>query len=433
MDISEFSASILFGTLLLLTLLSAYFSGSETAMIGLNRYRLKHAVNEGNRSARKAEKMLSKPENLLGVILIGNNLVNNIAATVAAVIGLRFFGDAGLLIAPIALTLFFLVFAEVAPKTLAAQNPERFAFVSVHILEPLLKALYPFVRSVGSVARLLLRWLGTDRERTTADQKLSMDELRTVLLERSTLPSRHQVMLLQILELEKLSVNDIMVPRNEVYGLNLEDELSDVAAQVASSQHTRLPVFNGSLNQTKGVFHMRRTNRLLASESFSKEDIVALCDAPYFVPEGTPLHVQLVNFQRKRERLALVVDEYGDVQGLVALEDILEEIVGEFTSDLASNFAEIFPQDDGSWIIDGKALVREVNRTLEWNLPIVGPRTINGLVLERLQLIPDANVSIKIDGYRIETLQVGEHLVRSVRITPPADVPLPAKNQDAAG
>ncbi len=391
-------------------------------MIGLNRYRLKHAVNQGNHSARKAERLLKQPENLLGVILIGNNLVNNIAATVAAVIGLRLLGDTGLLLAPIVMTILFLIFAEVAPKTLAAQNPERFAFVSVHVLGPLLKALYPLVRGVGWVARLLLRWMTKDGEGSTADQKLSMDELRTVLLERATLPTRHQSMLLQILELEKLAVDDIMVPRSEVYGLDLEENTNDVVARITATQHTRLPVFSGSLNQVEGFFHMRKTNRLLASESVSKEDIVALCDAPYFVPEGTPLHVQLMNFQKKRERIALVVDEYGDVQGLVALEDILEEIVGEFTSDLASNFAEIFPQDDGSWIVDGKALVREVNRSLEWNLPIGGPRTINGLVLEHLQVIPDANVSVNIEGYHIETLLVGEHLVRSVRITPPDDL-----------
>lgn len=422
MNISDLPATILFGSLLILTLLSAYFSGSETAMIGLNRYRLKHSVNEGNRSARKAERLLGQPENLLGVILIGNNLVNNIAATVAAVIGIRLFGDTGLLLAPIVLTVFFLIFAEVAPKTLAARNPERFAFVSVHALEPLLRTLYPIVRAVGGTAKLLLRWLVKDSDTATADEKLSMDELRTVLLERATLPTRHQAMLLQILELEKLAVDDIMVPRSEVYGLDLNDDLGELAAHIASSQHTRLPVFSGSLNQVEGFFHMRKTNRLLAHESITKEDILALCDAPYFVPEGTPLHVQLMNFQKKRERIALVVDEYGDVQGLVALEDILEEIVGEFTSDLASNFAEIFPQDDGSWIVDGKALVREVNRNLEWSLPIGGPRTINGLVLEQLQVIPDANVSVDIDGYHIETLQVGEHFVRSVRITPPDDL-----------
>lgn len=419
MSISELPATVLFGSLLLLTLLSAYFSGSETAMIGLNRYRLKHAVNQGNRSARKAERLLQQPENLLGVILIGNNLVNNIAATVAAVIGIRLFGDTGLLLAPIVLTIFFLIFAEVSPKTLAAHNPERFAFLSVHVLDPLLKMFYPLARGVGGTARFLLRSVVKDSEGSTADEKLSMDELRTVLLERATLPTRHQAMLLQILELEKLAVDDIMVPRSEVYGLNLQDDMSEVAAHIASSLHTRLPVFSGSLNKVEGVFHMRKTNRLMTSESISKEDIVALCDAPYFVPEGTPLHVQLMNFQKKRERIALVVDEYGDVQGLVALEDILEEIVGEFTSDLASNFAEIFPQDDGSWIVDGKALVREVNRTLEWELPIGGPRTVNGLVLEHLQVIPDANVSVSIDGYRIETLQVGEHIVRSVRIRPP--------------
>ena len=423
MHISELPATLLFGSLLVLTLLSAYFSGSETAMIGLNRYRLKHSVNQGNRSARKAERLLKKPENLLGVILIGNNLVNNIAATVAAIIGLRLFGDTGLLLAPIVLTVFFLVFAEVAPKTLAAQNPERFAFASVHILEPLLKFLYPLVRGVAGTVRVLLRWLPGNSKRQASDEKLTMDELRTVLLERATLPTRHQSMLLQILELEKLAVDDVMVPRGEIYGVDLEDDIAEVAQQIASSQHTRLPVFRGSINEVEGILHLRKTSRLLENETLSKEDLTELCDAPYFVPEGTPLHAQLMNFQGKRERIALVVDEYGDVQGLVALDDILEEIVGEFTSDVASNFAEIFAQQDGSWIVDGKALVRDVNRNLEWDLPIGGPRTINGLVLEYLQLIPDANVSLKIDGYLIETLQVGEHLVRSVRITPPTPAP----------
>ncbi len=417
MQISDLPATVLFGSLFILTMLSAYFSGSETAMIGLNRYRLKHSVNQGNRSARKAERLLKTPENLLGVILIGNNLVNNIAATVAAVIGLQLLGDTGLLLAPIILTVFFLVFAEVAPKTLAAQHPERFAFISVHVLEPLLRLLYPLVRGVGGTANLLLRWFVKDSDKS--DEKLSMDELRTVLLERSRLPTRHQSMLLQVLELEKLCVDDIMVPRSEVYGIDLEDDANEIAAQIASSQHTRLPVFTGTLNQVEGIFHMRKTSRLPLTDTLTKEELKTLCDAPYFVPEGTPLHVQLMNFQKKRERMALVVDEYGDVQGLVALEDILEEIVGEFTSDLASNFAEVFPQDDGSWIVDGKALVREVNRSLDWKLPIGGPRTVNGLVLEHLQLIPDANVSFELEGYRIETLQLGEHLVRSVRITPP--------------
>ena len=417
MHISELPASILFGSLLVLTLLSAYFSGSETAMIGLNRYRLKHSVNQGHRGARKADRLLKKPENLLGVILIGNNLVNNIAATVAAIIGLRLFGDTGLLLAPIVLTIFFLVFAEVAPKTLAAQNPERFAFASVHILEPLLKFLYPLVRGLGGTVKVLLRWLPGDSQQQASDEKLTMDELRTVLLERATLPTRHQSMLLQILELEKLAVDDVMVPRSEIYGVDLEDDITEIAQQIASSQHTRLPVFCGSINEVEGILHLRKTSRLLENKTLSKEDLTELCDAPYFVPEGTSLHVQLMNFQGKRERIALVVDEYGDVQGLVALDDILEEIVGEFTSDVASNFAEIFAQQDGSWIVDGKALVRDVNRNLEWDLPIGGPRTINGLVLEHLQLIPDANVCLKIDGYLIETLQVGEHLVRSVRIT----------------
>ncbi len=417
MQISDLPATVLFGSLFILTMLSAYFSGSETAMIGLNRYRLKHSVNQGNRSARKAERLLKTPENLLGVILIGNNLVNNIAATVAAVIGLQLLGDTGLLLAPIILTVFFLVFAEVAPKTLAAQHPERFAFISVHVLDPLLRLLYPLVRGVGGTANLLLRWLIKDSDKS--DEKLSMDELRTVLLERSRLPTRHQSMLLQVLELEKLCVDDIMVPRSEVYGIDLEDDANEIAAQIASSQHTRLPVFTGTLNQVEGIFHMRKTSRLPLTDTLTKKELKILCDAPYFVPEGTPLHVQLMNFQKKRERMALVVDEYGDVQGLVALEDILEEIVGEFTSDLASNFAEVFPQDDGSWIVDGKALVREVNRSLDWKLPIGGPRTVNGLVLEHLQLIPDANVSFELEGYRIETLQLGEHLVRSVRITPP--------------
>ncbi|MEM1437107.1 MAG: HlyC/CorC family transporter [Pseudomonadota bacterium] len=418
MSLTELSALALFGIILLMTLLSAYFSSSETAMVALNRYRLKHLVNEGHRGAINAERLLKRPDRLLGIILIGNNLVNFSAASVATVLGLKLFGESGVVIAPIALTVFFLVFAEVGPKTIAAERPEMIAFPSALLLRPLLRLLYPGVWFINGLSNLLVQPF-IRKKAGDDDEGLSLQELRTVVDQGLRFSGRRQNIMLRVLDLEHVTVDDIMVPRQEIVGIDIEDDIDEIITSMSTSQHTRMPVYKGDVNNVLGILHLRRTTRFINAEDIVKADLLALAADPYYVPEGTPLHTQLFNFQKMRRRIALVVDEYGDVQGIVTLEDILEEIVGEFTTDFAAHMPDISPQADGSFLIDGLALVREVNRALEWTLPEDGPKTLNGLVLEHLETIPDNNLCLQIDGYFFETLQINENVVKTVKITAP--------------
>lgn len=413
MNLDAIPMSFLVGSLVVLTFLSAYFSGSETALMSLNRYRLRHLVNEGHTGARKASDLLDRPDRLLGVILIGNNLVNFSAATVATMIGMRLYGDTGVLAAPWVLTFIFLIFAEIGPKTLAAARPEPIAFVSVYVLQPLLRLMYPFIASVNWLANL---WVNPLVRGVTRDDQLSPEEFRTVVNESADLPGQHQSMMLSILDLDDVTVNDIMVPRAEIVGVDIDADMDDIMAVLSASHHTRLPVWKGDINNVLGTLHLRRLTRHLNSEQLTREDLLALTREPYFIPEGTPLHTQLVNFQKNKRRSALVVDEYGDVQGLVALDDILEEIVGEFTTDFAANVPEIHPQEDGSYLIDGLALLRDVNRALNWELPIAGPRTLNGLLLEHLEMIPENNVCCRIGPYHVETLQISGNVIKTARL-----------------
>ena len=425
MSLTELPAALLFAFILLLTALSAYFSGSETAMMALNRYRLRHLVKQKHRGARKANRLLRRPDRLLGVILIGNNLVNFTAASLATVVGLRLFGNAGVVLAPILLTIFFLIFAEVAPKTIAARVPERIAFPSAHILEPLLRLLYPGVLFINAIANALVKpFLPRDAD---AEDNLSVEELRTVVNEGvGGIPGQGQDMLLSVLDLEKVSVDDIMVPRSEIVAIDIDDDMSDILILMANSQHTRLPVYKENINNILGILHLRRLARHLPSrhlqkkdreEEISKADLMLLTDEPYYVPEATPLHTQLINFQQEKQRIALVVDEYGEVQGIVTLEDILEEIVGEFTTDFASNIPEIHPQEDGSYFIDGMAVPRDINRALGWDLPTHGPKTLNGFVLEHLETIPESNLCLRVDDYLIETLQIKDNVIKNLKVT----------------
>ncbi len=419
---ADASATVLFAIVLVLTLISAYFASSETAMIALNRYRLLHLAKQGQRGPRKAQRLLQRPDRLLGVILIGNNLVNFAAATVFTVLWIRYFGDATAWLAPVALTIWFLIFAEVGPKTVAAARPEQIAFPSAFLLQPLLKLLHPVVVFVNAIANFLVRPFVRG---TAESERLSIEELRTVVNESARLPARRQNMLLRVLDLEKVTVEDVMVPRSEVSSIDIDAPLEDITEQLASSPHTRLPVLSEGDKTVHGVLHLRRAARFLLKDTYTAEDVLAELDAPYFVPAGTPLHTQLANFQKKRHRLALVVDEYGDIRGMVTLEDILEEIVGEFTTDFAANAPDIHPQDDGSYYIDGTALLRDLNRALGWSLPTDGPRTLNGLLLERLESIPEANVCLRIGDHLVETLQIKDNAVRSARLwrAPSADVP----------
>jgi Mg2+/Co2+ transporter CorB len=428
MYLEQVPMTVLVGLIVVLTLISAYFSGTETAMMALNRYRLRHLVKQKHRGARKANRLLRRPDRLLGVILIGNNLANALAATVAAVIGMRLFGNVGLALAPFVFTLFFLIFAEVTPKTIAAYNPERLAFASAFLLEPMLRLTRPLVIFVNGISNLLVRPFVSDFDSARRDH-LSLEELRSVLDGGAGIPKQRQNMLLGIVDLEKVTVNDIMVPRSEIVGIDIQDSIAEIMAGISSSQHTRLPVFKDNINQVIGILHLRRAVRFIQQGSFTKAELLQQTREPYFVPEATPLHTQLLNFQNEKRRIGLVVDEYGDVDGIVTLEDILEEIVGEFTTDYASNLPEIHPQDDGSYYIDGKAVLREINRALGWSLPTSGPRTLNGLILEHLEFIPDSNVCLKIDNYQIETLQIKENVVSNVRIFA-LPVALPDETED---
>lgn len=408
------------GTLLillgLLIILSAFFSSSETSMMSLNRYRLKHLSKEGNKAARRASRLLERPDRLLGTILVGNNIVNILAASIATVVAVQIWGEAGIAIATFGLTIVILIFGEITPKTLAALRPELIAFPVSIILAVLQKVLYPIVWVCNAISNQLLRLLGVNPNAADGDQ-LSTEELRTVVREAGLGITRsRQNMLLGILDLEKMTVNDIMVPRNEAVGIDMEDDIDTIINQLRNCHHTRLPVYQGDINHVTGIVHMRSIARLLSRGELTKDALVGACKDPYFIPESTPLHTQLFNFQKQKRRIAIVVDEYGDVIGLVTLEDILEEIVGEFTTDMLLPSQDIHPQSDGSYVIDAASSIRDINRHLQWKLPADGPKTLNGLITEQLESIPETSVCLSIGPYRMEILQTKDNMVKSVRV-----------------
>ena len=407
MAADEASLGILIFSFLALIVASAYFSSSETGMMSLNKYRMNHLRRGQHAGATRASKLLEKPDKLIGVILIGNNFVNFLAASIASSITILILGEPAPFTTAIVLTLVVLIFAEVTPKTIAALYPERIAYPSSIVLGVLLKVLYPIVWAVNFVSNTLVRTLGFHPQADSSDQQLSQEELRTVVHEsESRLPKKRQGMLLNILDLEKVQVDQIMVPRNEVTGLDIEDATEDVLEQIASAQHTRLPVYRKDIDNIVGVLHMRSAGRLIKTENLNKAAIIQETTEPYFIPDSTPLHTQLFNFQSKKLRLAVVVDEFGAVKGIVTLEDILEEIVGEFTTDLADSNRDIFAQEDGSYLIDGGTSIRDINRTLSWQLDSESANTLNGILMEVLQSIPDASVGVKLDGYYLSLIHI---------------------------
>jgi Mg2+/Co2+ transporter CorB len=325
------------------------------------------------------------------------------------------------------LTIYFLIFAEIAPKTIAAERPEAIAFPSAYILDPLLKISWPLVAAVNWISNAIVEPFKSRTAAVPGD--LSMEELRTVVDSGADLPQQRQNMLLGVLDLDNVTVDDIMVPRAEIAGINIDESHTDIVREIVNSQHTRLPVYRETINNVLGILHLRRASRFLTQAAFSRSELLQETEEPYFVPEGTPLPTQLINFQRNKNRIALVVDEYGEIQGIVTLEDILEEIVGEFTTDFASDIPEIHPQNDGSYFIEGMALLRDINRALGWELPTIGPRTINGLILEHLEFIPETNVCLRIGRYLLETLQISDNVVKTVRISL-ADLPEPDPDEE---
>lgn len=413
------STTTLIVTLIIMVLVSAYFSGSETGMMTLNRYKLRHQAKSGHRGARRVEKLLRRPDRLISLVLIGNNLVNILASALATIVGMRLYGDAGVAIATGVLTFVVLVFSEVLPKTIAALYPEKVAYPSSVLLGPLQYVMLPLVWLLNTITRILMRMVGMKSD-GSINSALSKEELRTIVYEsRNLISRRNQDMLLSVLDLEKVSVDDIMVPRNEIVGININDDWKSVARQLSHSPHGRIVLFRDSLDDCVGMLRVREAWRMMTEKEFNKETLLRAADEIYYVPEGTPLNVQLVKFQRNKKKAGLVVDEYGDIKGLVTIEDILEEIVGDFTTSMSPSLAEeVMPQNDGSVLIEGSANVREINKAFNWNLPEEEARTINGMLLEALEEIPQMKTRIQIGHYDIDILDVQDNMVKQVKITP---------------
>ena len=415
---NDSSLELLLGILIACLLMSAFFSASETGMMSLNRYRLKH-LRKNHRGARLATRLLERPDRLLGLILIGNNLVNILASAIATVIALRVWGDAGIAIATGAMTILVLIVGEVTPKTLAALHPERIAFPAAYVLNALMYVFYPLVWCINHITNGLLKVLGINPDKRPEDA-LSSEELRTIVGESGPMiPPRHKRMLLNILDLEEVTVDDIMIPRHEIRGIDVEEDDAQIIEALRTSEHTRVILYREDIGNILGILHLRAVSLFLNGDRLDREAMQRAAADPYFVPEGTPLNTQLLNFQKLKRRMGIVVDEYGSVCGLVTLEDILEEIVGEFTSNISDQSPEIVPQTDGSFVIDGATAIRDINRALHWELPIDGPKTLNGLILEFLETIPEAHVGMRLGRYYFEILELQGKVIHKVRASHP--------------
>lgn len=404
--------------LIVLLLLSAFFSGSETALMMLNRHRLNYLVGQGHGGAKLTKKLLERPDRLIGVILIGNNFVNISASSITTLITIELFGEWSVAVVTGLLTLVIIIFSEVTPKTIAAMHPELIAFPSAYVYDPLLKALYPIVWLINSITHSILRIFHIKIE-TNGDRKISQEEFRTVVQEASTfMPPRSQEMLLGILDLGHVMVEDIMVARNDVYGIDLQDPTESIMALIRATPYSTMPLYDGNIDNLVGMFHAKEAMHYLLDGVLNKEQIKAISKDPYFVPKGTDLYKQLLNFQRNKNRVGLVVDEYGDFLGLITLSDILEEIVGEFTTDPANTETMVHTLADGSVLIDCGIHVRDLNHHFNWHLPTNGPKTLNGLILDYMETIPEPGTSMELHGYRLETVHTTENSVKTVRHTP---------------
>ncbi len=420
---------VLVGALIALILLSGFFSASEISLMTLNRHRLRHLAEKGQRGARLAVKLLERPDRLLGMILLGNNAVNIAASFVASLLTLRLFGEKALAAAAGLLTFVILVFAEVAPKTLAALHPERVALPAAYLLSPLLRSFYPVVWLINALANWLLRALGIPLTRTSP-REATAEELHALVREAEGLiPKSHQEMLLALLDLEKITVDEVMVPRGRIEGVDLDAGWDEVVHQIVHSRFTRLPVYRGSLDNVVGILHARRVLNLMREGRLERDSLLEAVEEPYYIPAGTSLQTQLLNFRETRRRIGLVVDEYGDIQGLVTLEEILEEIVGDFTSRALGEAAGdgIQPQADGSYLVRGSVSLRDLKRRLGWQFPTEESHTLNGLVLEYLEDIPEPGTSLMINGYLVEILRTRGTAIEMARVRP-ANAEKPSEN-----
>lgn len=412
----DVSVATLIGTLAFLVLLSGFFSAAEIGLMTLNRYRLQHLAKSGHRGARLARRLLARPDRLLGLILFGNNFANIAASSVTTLITIRLFGVQLVGAATVVLTLLILVFSEIAPKTLAALYPERVALVLVYPLRPLFSILYPIIWVLNALSNLVLRLFGVSLK--GHKDQMGTEELKAVISEAGTLiPKSHQTMLLGLLDLERVTVDDVMVPRGEIEAINLDASWDEILRQLSSSHYTRLPVYRGTLDNIVGILHLRKGFNLSLTRKLDADSLLSLLTEPYFIPAGTSLNKQLLQFKATRHRMGLVVDEYGDLMGLVTLEEILEEIVGDFTQN-PGTLADIHPQEDGTYLINGSMNIRELNRALGWQLPVNGPKTINGLIVEYLEDIPEPGTSLMLEGYLVEIVRTRGTAIQMVRIKP---------------
>jgi Mg2+/Co2+ transporter CorB len=407
--------------LVVLLILSAFFSLSETSMMAINRYRLKYLAKEGNRGARLTTELLRNTDRLLGVILLGNNLLNAAAATLVAVIVSNFFGhnDLALLVGTVGVTFAILVFSEITPKVIAAAYPERIALASSYVLTPLLKLFSPVVWFVNLFVQALLAILRLKPSEDNATQQISLEELKTLVLEAGHfIRKKHQSMLLNLFDLETITVDDVMVPRGQIEAIDLDADDETIHNQLLTCHHTRLPVYRGTLDNVIGIIHVRKVLNQMRNGEVTAAILEKIMREPYFIPSGTPLFSQLQLFQENRERVGLIVDEYGEWMGLVALEDIVEEIIGDFTTHAPTKAGTFMKQENDSVIVEGSSLLRDLNRKLGLRLPLGGPKTLNGLILEYFQDIPEAGTSLKIAGYPMEIVQTQDRVVKVVRIFP---------------
>lgn len=415
---------LLFGLLIVLLVLSALFSSTETALMSLNRYRLRHLARTGHRSAKLAEQLLERPDRIIGLILLGNNAANLAAAALTTMIALRLGGESAVLAGTLILTVVVLIFSEVAPKTLAALHPTKVALPAALVYYPLLKLAYPAVWVINLMANGMLRLLGL-RQQNVGPSALSAEELRTVVAEAGVMvPRRHQRMLLSVLDLDAITVDDVMVPRQEIVGIDLDRDWQQNLALIQTTQHQRLPVYRDDIDNIIGVVRIRQLLPDLAKGALTEQRLLEHTREAYFVPEGTPLNKQLLNFQQQKRRSAFVVDEYGDVQGLITTEDILREIVGELESEPVLSEVGVTRESDSSYLVDASTNIRRLNRLMNWDLPTDGPKTLNGLIIEHLETIPPSGTALVVNGYPIEILDTTEHGIKQVRVvTPDADEP----------
>jgi Mg2+/Co2+ transporter CorB len=411
--LNEIPLWILLGSIGFLVLMSAFFSGSETSMMAINRYRLKHLVKEKNKSARRVSKLLESTDRLLGVILIGNNFTHTLSTALATVVAIRLWTDSAVLAVTVFMTIIMIIFAEVMPKTIAALKPESIAFPASYVLKPLSKILSPLITMVSFVSNNFAKLIGINLDDVDKDE-LKPEELRT-LLQSTGVPKRQEEMLMGIFDMDYLSVNDVMIPKNEIIGINLNDNIEEILEQLQEIDFTYIPCYEDSIDNIQGFLSVNKKADFLGNRSQSKQSLKAELREPLFVPENTPLYKQLSNFQSSGRRVGLIVDEYGDIEGIITLRAILEIIVGEITTETMEKM-DIMPQADGSYLVEGGMMVREVNRRLKFELPTEGPKTLSGLILEEVQTIPETNIGLTINGYRIETVLIKDNVIKLAKL-----------------